>query len=84
MENTVADYYLQKKPKERVRIYHAHASSQDLKMLNEWRNTPGLKRKVTEETMKQVNDTLLACAKGLPVGTTSNVTGLVRPIYKKQ
>jgi|ERR1051326_1725190 hypothetical protein len=70
MENTVAIVFiLQKKPRERARIYHAHAIYQDLKMLNEWKVTAGLKRKVTKKTMMQVNETLAACIKGLPAGT---------------
>lgn len=70
MENTVAIIFiLQTKSRERARIYHANASFQDVKMLNEWKNTPGLKRKVKKETMKEVNDTLAACTKGLPAGT---------------
>src|SRR2546430_5997290 len=70
MENTVAiAFILQKKPRERARIYYAHTIAQSIKMLNDWKNTPGLKRKVTKKVMKEANDALAVCAKGLPVGT---------------
>jgi hypothetical protein len=70
MENAVAiAFILQKKPRERVRIYHAHTIAQSIKILNDWKNTPGLKRKATKKVMKQTNDALAARAKGLPVGT---------------
>lgn len=70
MENTVAiAFILQKKPRERVRIYHAYTLVQDIKMLNDWKNTPGLKRKVSKKLIKQANDALTASTKGLPEGT---------------
>lgn len=70
MENTVAiAFILQKKPRERVRIYHAHTFVQEIKMLNDWKNTPGLKRKASKKVIKQANAGLAAWAKGLPVGT---------------
>jgi hypothetical protein len=70
MENTVAiTYILQKNPRERVRIYHAHSFAQNIKMLNDWKNTPGLKRKATKKAIKQANDGLAFWMKGLPTGT---------------
>lgn len=70
MENTVAiAFILQKKPRERVKIYHAHTIAQGIKMLNDWKNTAGLKRKATKKLIKQANDGLAEWAKGLPVGT---------------
>jgi hypothetical protein len=49
METTVAVMFiLQKGSKRRALIYHAHGFAQNLKMLNEWKQTPGLKHsKVT-------------------------------------
>ena len=38
-------------------------------MLNDWKNTPGLKRKVTSKLTKQVNEGLAMWTKRLPVGT---------------
>lgn len=70
MENTVAiAFILQKKPRERARIYYAHTIAQSIKILNDWKITPGLKRKVTKKVIKEANDALAAGAKGLPVGT---------------
>jgi len=70
MENTVAVLFiLQKNSRQRTRIYHAHASAQDVKMLNHWKSTPGLKRKATREVIKLANATLSSWARGLPVGT---------------
>jgi hypothetical protein len=70
METTVAGLFiLQKKPRERARIYHAHGIARDIKMLNEWASTPGLKRKVTKRLMKQANDTLTNATRALPAGT---------------
>ena len=49
METTIAIVFiLQKKSKERALIYHLHGTSQQIKMLNEWKNTRGLKRKSAE------------------------------------
>jgi hypothetical protein len=70
MENYIAiAFILQKRPRERVLIYHAHSSAQYIKLLNEWERTPGLKRKATKSVMKQANDGLLIWAKQLPAGT---------------
>jgi uncharacterized protein DUF5677 len=70
MENTVAiAFILQKKPRERARVYHAHAIAQNIKMLNDWKNTPGLKRKAPKTVIKRANDLLAEWTKGLPVGT---------------
>ncbi|MGH9681513.1 MAG: DUF5677 domain-containing protein [Candidatus Acidiferrales bacterium] len=70
METTVAiGFILQKKSKERALIYHAHGIAQNIKMLNEWKNTPGLKRKATKAVMKQANDALAGYMTRLPAGT---------------
>jgi uncharacterized protein DUF5677 len=62
-------FILQKKSRERARIYHAHGIAQDVKMLNEWTSTRGLKRKVTKKLMKQATDALADATKKLPTGT---------------
>ena len=70
METTVAiAFILQKKANERMLIYHAYGAAQNLKMLNEWKNTRGLKRKATKEMLKQANDALANYMKRLPAGT---------------
>ena len=70
MENAVAILFiLQKKPRERARIYHAHGMTQSIKMLNEWRRTPGLKRKATNKVMKEADEELASLTKSLPAGT---------------
>ena len=59
METTVAiAFILQKKSKERTLIYHAHVIAQNIKMLNDWKNTRGLKRKATKAMVKQANEAL--------------------------
>jgi hypothetical protein len=70
MENTVAiAFILQKKPRERAKIYHAHTIAQNIKMLNDWKNTPGLKRKATKNVITRANEALAAWAKRIPTGT---------------
>jgi hypothetical protein len=70
MENTVAiAFILQRKPRERARIYHAHTIAQSIKMLNDWKNTPGLKRKAPKKVVKQANEVLAEQTGGLPTGT---------------
>jgi hypothetical protein len=70
METYIAiAFILQKRSRERVLIYHAYASAQDLKLLNEWKTTPGLKRKATKDVIKQANEATLIWAKQLPAGT---------------
>jgi hypothetical protein len=70
METTVAiAFILQKKSKQRALIYHAHGIAQSIKMLNDWKNTKGLKRKATKAMMKQANDGLAVYMKRLPQGT---------------
>lgn len=70
METYVAvAFILQKRSRERVVIYHAYASAQDIKLLNEWKRTPGLKRKASKRAMQEANDGLLIWAKQLPAGT---------------
>jgi len=70
METTIAiAFILQRKSKERTIIYHAHGMAQQIKMLNHWRSTPGLKRKVTKVLLEHANDALTSYLKKLPVGT---------------
>ena len=70
MENTIAiAFILQKRPRERVRIYHAYTIAQNIKMHNEWKNTPGLKRKATKKVVQQANEDLAFWTKYLPAGT---------------
>lgn len=70
MESTVAVVFiLQKDSRRRARIYHAHTMVQDIKLLNHWKTTSGLKRKASKEITKLTNDGLASWTKGLPVGT---------------
>jgi len=70
MENTSAiAFILQKKPRERARIYQAHTFAETLKMLNHWKSAPGLKRKATKKAFKQAKEGLAYWTKGLPAGT---------------
>jgi hypothetical protein len=70
MENTVAILFiLQKRPRERARIYQAHSIAQGIKMLNEWKNTPGLKRKATKNLVRRANEGPVLWTKNLPAGT---------------
>ncbi len=70
METTVAiAFILQKNSKQRAVIYHAHGIAQSIKMLNDWKNTKGLKRKATKAMLKQANDGLAVYMKRLPQGT---------------
>jgi hypothetical protein len=70
METTVAILFiLQKRSKQRTLIYHAHGIAQSIKMLNEWKNTPGLKRKATTAMLKRANEELAEYVTQLPAGT---------------
>jgi hypothetical protein len=70
METTVAIVFvLQKRSKQRTLIYHAHGIAQSVKMLNEWKNTRGLKRKATKALLKQANDGVAGYVTLLPAGT---------------
>jgi hypothetical protein len=70
METTVAAVFiLQKRTRERARIYHAYASAQDLKMLTQWRSTRGLKRRVTKRMIKRATEALADWTKNVPSGT---------------
>ncbi len=54
METTVAVLFiLQKASRRRALGFHAHSIGQSLKMLDEWKKTPGLKRKATKAALKQ-------------------------------
>jgi hypothetical protein len=70
METTVAIMFiLQKSSKKRALTFHAYGMAQSLKMLNEWKKTPGLKRKATKAALKQATDGVAFYEKQLPVGT---------------
>lgn len=70
METTVAiAFILQNRSKERNLIYHAHSIAQSIKMLNDWKKTPGLKRKAPAVMMKRANDELAKYLAQLPSGT---------------
>ena len=70
METAIAIVFiLQKKPKERALIYHAHGMAQHVKMLNEWARIRGLKRTAPKAIVKQANDALADYLKQLPHGT---------------
>lgn len=70
MESTVAVIFiLQKKSRERARIYHAYSIAQSAKMLHEWAQTPGLRRKATKKIIKQSIDSLAESTKNVPAGT---------------
>ncbi|MBI1874655.1 MAG: hypothetical protein HYS05_12345 [Acidobacteria bacterium] len=70
METTIAiAFILQKKSKERTLIYHAYGMAQEIKMLNEWTNTRGLKRKAPKAILNQANEALRDYLKRLPEGT---------------
>lgn len=45
--------------KERARIYHAYGRAQALKMLNQWAQTPGLKRKATRALFAKAQSELV-------------------------
>jgi uncharacterized protein DUF5677 len=69
METTVAiSFILQTKSKERAVIYHAYGLSQQIRMMNEWRTTKGIKRKATKAMLRQANDGLAIYLKNLPAG----------------
>ena len=68
-ETTVtALFILQRKSRERTRQYHAYDARNTMKMLEHWKRTPGLKRKVTKAVLAQANELVTTTAKGLPSG----------------
>lgn len=70
LETTVAiAFILQKKSKQRMRMYHAYGMVQSVKMLDEWAKTKGLKRKATKAMLNQANDALTTYVSNLPAGT---------------
>ena len=70
METTVAVLFiLQKKPRERACIYQAYGITQYIKVFNEWKTTPGLKRKATKKIFKEATEALAVWMKKLPTGT---------------
>ena len=70
LETTVAIVFiLQTQSKQRMGIYHAHGLAHRIKMLNEWSQTPGLKRKASKLSLAQADAGLLVYLKRLPPGT---------------
>jgi len=70
METTIAvAFILQKSSKERAIIYHAHGIAQQIKMLNEWKTTRGLKRKAPKAILEQANQAFANSLKRIPPGT---------------
>jgi Family of unknown function (DUF5677) len=69
MEATVAILYiLQKQSRERALIYHAYSMAQSLKMLREWKQTPGLKRKAPKAAIEAAERELAQYQRRLPAG----------------
>jgi hypothetical protein len=74
LETTAAAaFILQKAPRQRARIYMAYSFGQSIKMLNEWRRTPGLKRRAPKRMLDAAHAALAGLVKQLPPGT--NVKG---------
>ena len=74
LETTVAaTFILQKAPKERARIYMAYSFVQQIKMLNESKQTKGLKRRASEKMLDAAHAALAGLVRRLPPGT--NVRG---------
>jgi hypothetical protein len=70
LETTVTVLYiLQKNSRQRMRVYHAYGITQGIKMLNDWTQTPGLKRSVRKALIRRAHDELNAATKRLPAGT---------------
>jgi hypothetical protein len=70
METTVAvAFILQKRSKERALIYHAYGLAQNIKMLNEWAQTKGLKRTAPKAMLANANSGLTTYLERLPRGT---------------
>lgn len=70
METTIAvAFILQKNSKERAIIYHAYGMAQEIKMLNEWKNPRGLKRKALKPILQQANHAFADYLKRVPPGT---------------
>jgi hypothetical protein len=62
METTAAILFiLQKRSHERMLIYHAYGISQGVRMLNDWKQTPGLKRGARVRIVKAMTATLAGC-----------------------
>jgi hypothetical protein len=67
METTAAILFiLQKRSRERTLIYHAYGISQGIRMLNDWKQTAGLKRGARIRIVKALTATLADAQKNLP------------------
>lgn len=70
LETTVAVMFiLQKKPKERTLMFHAHEMEQSVKLLDEWTRTPGLKRLASKQMLQRAKQSLATYMAKLPAGT---------------
>jgi hypothetical protein len=67
--NVAVAFILQKRSRDRARIYHAFGIWQSIKMLNHWKQTPGLKRKATKAAFAGAYAGLQVWTKDLPPGT---------------
>lgn len=54
---------------QRALTFYAHSLHQSLKMLREWKNTPGLKRKATKAMLENTGDAIATVTNFLPAGT---------------
>jgi hypothetical protein len=74
METAVAALLiLQKQSLKRNHIFYTYSISQQLKMLEEWQRTPGLKRRAPKAIVQRTRQLLDSMASKLPAGT--NYTG---------
>jgi len=65
---TATTFILQTRSRERALGYYAHSLSQSLKMIREWKRTPGLKRRVSSKKIKEVEEALESIVSCLPTG----------------
>ncbi len=68
-------FILQKNSRVRARMYHVHSHRHDLKMLEHWSRTKGLKRAATKEAFRVIRRLLTDGEKGLPAGTDMKAIG---------
>lgn len=59
-------FILQRNPKQRTAMLHAYAAEQSLKMLNRWKQTPGLKRRATKALFRATTETRDGWARQFP------------------
>ena len=69
METTTAIIFiLRSNPNERAITFQAHGLFQQLKMIREWKKTPGLKRKVSNTVLLSVERAMLEMEQHVPKG----------------